>query len=337
MQAYAVVVGDDRVLVAVLGLLGAEHRFRVLEDVPSGQVWVELARREEGDGEEEIHDDGSLPVDVGTIDFGAPLAGRDLVDAATAAPVPPATTLDLHDPLSAHVATRVQATGRAGGAVAVGAGLPDPSVEPGFGAHRSTISGTCAARRRVSVGTPSGGSIDVWPLDVGGAEWGGLDPTGRRHRGSLSRILRTALGGPDGAWVAAAVAALERDIAEVGEHAYRSGLVVRRGAPGDVAFHVSRAVNRTSILAHGLDWRRMGAARGIANSPVPERRAVFLDRSGPDSFFTTFTGEPLDVWAVDLEDLWTESDPAASGGRDDTWAMCPTPIPADRLRLVVAG
>ena len=33
-------------------------------------------------------------------------------------------------------------------------------------------------------------------------------------------------------------------------------------------FHVSSALNRESILAHGLDWTRMGAAPGIAGSPA---------------------------------------------------------------------
>jgi len=43
-------------------------------------------------------------------------------------------------------------------------------------------------------------------------------------------------------------------------------------------FHVSSAANRKSILAHGLDWTRMGAARGIAGSTTPEQEGVFLCR-----------------------------------------------------------
>jgi hypothetical protein len=66
-------------------------------------------------------------------------------------------------------------------------------------------------------------------------------------------------------------------------------------------FHVSSAANRESILAHGLDWTRMGAARGIAGSMVPEEKGVFLCR---DEFEARFfidlnnTGGPVDVWAV---------------------------------------
>ncbi len=44
-------------------------------------------------------------------------------------------------------------------------------------------------------------------------------------------------------------------------------------------FHVSSARNRDSIRAHGLDWRLMGAAPGIAGSPVAEQEGVFLSDS----------------------------------------------------------
>jgi hypothetical protein len=43
-------------------------------------------------------------------------------------------------------------------------------------------------------------------------------------------------------------------------------------------FHVSSAANRESILAHGLDWTKMRAARGIAGSTAPEADGVFLCR-----------------------------------------------------------
>jgi hypothetical protein len=62
-------------------------------------------------------------------------------------------------------------------------------------------------------------------------------------------------------------------------------------------FHVSSAANRDSILAHGLDWTRMGAACGIADSTVPEADGVFLCA---DEFFVQMnnTGGPVDIWAV---------------------------------------
>jgi hypothetical protein len=65
--------------------------------------------------------------------------------------------------------------------------------------------------------------------------------------------------------------------------------------------HVSSVLNRESILAHGLDWTRMGAAPGIAGSRMPEEEGVFLCR---DEFEVAWfvrmnnTGGPIDVWAV---------------------------------------
>ncbi len=66
-------------------------------------------------------------------------------------------------------------------------------------------------------------------------------------------------------------------------------------------FHVTSALNRESILAHGLDWTRMGAAPGIAGSPVPEEQGVFLCRNEFEAgWFVQMnnTGGPVDVWAV---------------------------------------
>jgi hypothetical protein len=68
----------------------------------------------------------------------------------------------------------------------------------------------------------------------------------------------------------------------------------------DTWFHVSSVANRDSILAHGLDWTRMGAARGIAGSAVPEADGVFLCEEFMVWFFVRMnnTGGPVDVWAV---------------------------------------
>jgi len=66
-------------------------------------------------------------------------------------------------------------------------------------------------------------------------------------------------------------------------------------------FHVSSALNRESILAHGLDWTRMGAARGIAGSLAPEEEGVFLCRDEFEAgWFAQMnnTGGPVDVWEV---------------------------------------
>jgi len=65
-------------------------------------------------------------------------------------------------------------------------------------------------------------------------------------------------------------------------------------------FHVSSKANRDSIRAHGLDWTRMGAARGIAGSTAPEADGVFLCQEFMVEFFVGMnnTGGPVDVWAV---------------------------------------
>ena len=61
------------------------------------------------------------------------------------------------------------------------------------------------------------------------------------------------------------------------------------------------------ILDHGLDWRLMGAAPGIAGSAEPEVDGCFLsaDEWGY-SFFLHInnTGGPVDVWAVDELEFW---------------------------------
>lgn len=67
-------------------------------------------------------------------------------------------------------------------------------------------------------------------------------------------------------------------------------------------YHVSSARNRESIRAHGLDWTRMGAARGIAGAAVPEVDGVFLCASEFDAMFfvrVNNTGGPVDLWGVD--------------------------------------
>lgn len=67
-------------------------------------------------------------------------------------------------------------------------------------------------------------------------------------------------------------------------------------------FHVSSSANRDSIQVHGLDWRLMGAARGIAGSRGPEQPGAFLCESEDEvEWFVRMnnTGGPVDVWAVD--------------------------------------
>ena len=96
-------------------------------------------------------------------------------------------------------------------------------------------------------------------------------------------------------------------------------------------FHVSSSSNRESIRAHGLDWRRMGAAPGIAGSPRPEQEGCFLalDEREADYFVEmNNTGGPVDVWAVDGVD---EETLVTSGEGYDYY---PGVISAARVRLL---
>jgi hypothetical protein len=89
--------------------------------------------------------------------------------------------------------------------------------------------------------------------------------------------------------------------------------------------------NRHSILAHGLDWTRMGAAPGIAGSLTPEAEGIFLCTDESEAqFFTRInnTGGPVDIWAVTGIDQRQMID-AGSG-----FSYYPATIPASQINLV---
>ena len=96
-------------------------------------------------------------------------------------------------------------------------------------------------------------------------------------------------------------------------------------------FHVTSTKNRTSIQAHGLNWKRMKDAPGIAGSQRAEQEGVFLceDESEADWFVRmNNTGGPVDVWAVEAIDK-EELIEAPEGH-----LYLARPIPPDRLTLV---
>lgn len=95
-------------------------------------------------------------------------------------------------------------------------------------------------------------------------------------------------------------------------------------------FHVSSALNRQSITQYGLDWTRMGAARGIAGSCHPEQSGCFiaLDGSEADWFARMgLTFGPVDVWEVDgvVDSEFIES--------PEGYYYIERTVPAHRLRL----
>lgn len=97
-----------------------------------------------------------------------------------------------------------------------------------------------------------------------------------------------------------------------------------------IRFHVTSVLNRASIREHGLDYRKMGAARGIAGSYEAEQEGCFLACSPEErDWFVRMnnTGGPVDVWEV-------------NGVEDDELTISPEGhryragiIPPDRIRL----
>ncbi|MGW0966489.1 hypothetical protein [Streptomyces sp. NPDC002516] len=97
-------------------------------------------------------------------------------------------------------------------------------------------------------------------------------------------------------------------------------------------FHISSVLNRRSIAQHGLDWTRMGAARGIAGSRRPEVEGIFVCRDEDTGFFFHInnTGGPVDLWSVDGVDEGLLLD------NGNGFFYLPDRIPAARVRLVRA-
>ncbi|MGW5655143.1 hypothetical protein [Streptomyces humi] len=96
-------------------------------------------------------------------------------------------------------------------------------------------------------------------------------------------------------------------------------------------FHVSSVLNRQSIAQHGLDWTRMGAARGIAGSRRPEVEGTFVCRDEEEAKFffgINNTGGLVDLWSV--EGIVEESLLDNGNG----FFYHPGRIPAARVRLV---
>jgi hypothetical protein len=99
-------------------------------------------------------------------------------------------------------------------------------------------------------------------------------------------------------------------------------------------FHVTSSLNRASIQQHGLDWRRMGVARGIAGSTQPEEEGIFLvhDEFSVEWFaHMGLEGEhvSVDVWAVTLPD-------GLETNAETEYPLVAKPIPREAIRLQTA-
>src|SRR5262245_30906182 len=106
--------------------------------------------------------------------------------------------------------------------------------------------------------------------------------------------------------------------------------MIQRVSPGR-HFHVTSSRNRASIAEHGLDWTRMGAARGIAGSHAPEQEGCFLCPNDHElEWFLAMnnSGGPVDVWAVE------GIDPSELRVSAEGYAYVPRPIAPADLELV---
>lgn len=97
-----------------------------------------------------------------------------------------------------------------------------------------------------------------------------------------------------------------------------------------IRYHVSSVLNRASIAQYGLDWNRMGVARGIAGSHEPEQQGCFLAANEWErDWFVRMnnTGGDVDVWevcGVEADDL-TQS--------PEGYYFLPGVVPPSRVRL----
>ncbi|HKN93622.1 MAG TPA: hypothetical protein VJU60_04755 [Thermoleophilaceae bacterium] len=142
--------------------------------------------------------------------------------------------------------------------------------------------------------------------------------------GTAEHVIAATSGrGVTDPWVQAVCAALERER----EWRLRRSRLAVEMFEGEL-FHVTATANRESINRHGLDWRRMRDAQGIAGSLGPELPAVFLAESRDDAdFFVDMARVPVDIWAVRVDGLWLESGP-------DGWVLVASPIERGRINLV---
>jgi hypothetical protein len=150
---------------------------------------------------------------------------------------------------------------------------------------------------------------------------------GRWAFGAPATAIGQVLGRePDDPWLVAIVAVLDHD--RTWNDGGRQHLLAAAAGRGEM-FHVSALENRGSILQHGLDWRCMGAAPGIAGATRPEAPAVFLCTcvEEADFFIDMASPRPVDVWAVQVDGFWIETGP-------NGFSVVAHAVSRDRLRLI---
>jgi hypothetical protein len=201
---------------------------------------------------------------------------------------------------------------------------PEPGA-PWFACEIDLADGSQVEFRELD---PGGTACDARRIDFPASGLGLVSQVeGPRVFGSAAEVIAAAAGvAAADPWVSAVCRALQRDREWAGQPRHRRPQLWVVPGEGEL-FHVTAAVNRESIRRHGLDWRRMGAAPGIAGSAGPERAAVFAcDSRDEAAFFLQMADSPSDVWAIRADGLWVENGPQG-------WSIITEPIDPGRLRL----
>ena len=92
-------------------------------------------------------------------------------------------------------------------------------------------------------------------------------------------------------------------------------------------YHVTAIETRKSVERWGLDWDRMGSSPGVAGSLKPEAPGIWLSEDSEDDFFVEMARHAVQMWEVDVTDLWLER-------RPQDWWFASERIAPDRLRLL---
>jgi hypothetical protein len=173
-----------------------------------------------------------------------------------------------------------------------------------------------------------GAWIEIVELDRDAGAWGGSREGRPDSFGTAAEVLAALTSRlSDDPWVTEVVAALDRESRWGFADGWRRPVLEVFQGTGHM-LHITAVANRESVRRHGLDWRRMGAAAGIAGSTRPELPAVFVcDEIEDISFFLNIARTPADVWAIDVAGMWVESGP-------DGWWIISRPIGPERLTLV---
>lgn len=147
--------------------------------------------------------------------------------------------------------------------------------------------------------------------------------------GTTATVLAWACELPiDDDWVQAIAAALDRERgweAWGSGHGRAHGLEMKMGQ--GKMYHVTATENRSSIERWGLDWDRMGSSPGVAGSPKPEAPGIWLTEHAEDDFFIEMARHAVQMWEVDVTDLWLER-------RPQDWWFTSERISLHRLRLL---